>query len=145
MPKFKACSSAHTIRKRYVWMQIFLNTKEKPSIFENTRLRVDGEIRFKNPTCGRRLFLNTEGKNLHFRKYPATCGRGLNCVYKSLAKEIRFNLELFSISYGFSSPKKWKSYWLDPVWNIRSNKILPNNPIENCWNVFKTMLLYLTV
>ena len=40
----------------------FLNTEKKPSVFENTRLRVDGQMRFKNATCGRRLFLNTEEK-----------------------------------------------------------------------------------
>ena len=42
---FKARSSTHTIRKRYVWMQIFFKYGEK---------------------------------NLRFRKYPATCGRGLS-------------------------------------------------------------------
>ena len=62
MPRFKARSSAHTIRKRYVWTQMFLNTEKKTSVFENTRLRVNGQIRFKNATCGRRLFLNTEEK-----------------------------------------------------------------------------------
>ena len=40
----------------------FFKYGEKNSVFENTRLRVDGQIRFKNATCGRRLFLNTEGK-----------------------------------------------------------------------------------
>ena len=30
------------------------------SVFENTRLRVDGQIRFKIVTCGGRFFLNTE-------------------------------------------------------------------------------------
>ena len=29
MPKFKARSSAHMIRKRYVWTQIFRNTEKK--------------------------------------------------------------------------------------------------------------------
>ena len=62
MPRFKTRSSAHTIRKRYVWMQLFLNTEKKSSIFENTRLCVDGQIRFKNATCGRRFFLITEEK-----------------------------------------------------------------------------------
>ena len=41
MPRFKARSSTHTIRKRYVWTRIFLNTEGKVSVFENTRLRVD--------------------------------------------------------------------------------------------------------
>ena len=41
MPKFKARSSAHVIRKRHVWTPIFLNTEKKVSVFENTRLRVD--------------------------------------------------------------------------------------------------------
>ena len=62
MPRFKARSSAHTIRKRYVWTQIFLNTEKKISVFENTRLRVDSQIRFKIAMCGRRYFLNTEEK-----------------------------------------------------------------------------------
>ena len=39
--RFKARSSAHTNRKRYMWTQIFLNTEKKISVFENTRLRVD--------------------------------------------------------------------------------------------------------
>ena len=52
MPRFYARSSAHTIRKA----QIYLNTEEKVSVFENTRLRVDGQIRFENTTCGRRFF-----------------------------------------------------------------------------------------
>ena len=60
MPRFKARSSAHAIRKRYVWTQSFLNTEKKTSVFENTLLRVDGQIRFKKATCGRRSFLNTE-------------------------------------------------------------------------------------
>ena len=109
MPWFKACSSAHTIRKRYMWTQIFLNTEkkspfskipgyvwmvkydsktlrvdadffkygEKISVFKNTRLRVDGQIRFKNATCGRRFSFKYGGKYLRLRKYPATCGRGL--------------------------------------------------------------------
>ena len=51
------CGWSNTIQKRYVWTQIFfLNTEEKVSVFENTRLRVDGQIRFKNATCGRRFF-----------------------------------------------------------------------------------------
>ena len=62
MPRFMPRSSAHTIRKRYVWTQIFLSTEKKSSVFENTRLRVDGQIRFKNATYGHRLFLNTEKK-----------------------------------------------------------------------------------
>ena len=78
MPRFKARSSAHTIRKRYMWTQIFLNTEKK-----NFRFR-------KYPaTCGRSntiqkryvwtqgFFYKYGGKNLRFRKYPATCGRGL--------------------------------------------------------------------
>ena len=69
------CGWSNTIQKRYVWTQIFfLNTEEKVSVFENTRLRVDGQIRFKNATCGRRFFFKYGGKSLRFRKYPATCG-----------------------------------------------------------------------
>ena len=41
MPKLKAHFSAHTIQKRYVWTQIFLNTEQKISVLENGRLRVD--------------------------------------------------------------------------------------------------------
>ena len=62
MPRFEACTSAHTIQKRYLWMRIFLNTEENVSVFQNTRLRVDGQIRFENATCGRRVLLNTEKK-----------------------------------------------------------------------------------
>ena len=56
MPRFKARSSPHTIRKGYVWPQIFWKNAKKNTVFENTRLRVDGQIRFKNATCGRRFF-----------------------------------------------------------------------------------------
>ena len=52
----------------------FLNTEKKSSVFENSRLRKDGQIRSKNAACGRRFFKNG-GKNFGFRKYPATCGR----------------------------------------------------------------------
>ena len=69
MPRFQACLSVHTIRKRYVWTQIFLSTEEKVSVCENTRLRVDGQIRFESATCGRILFLNTEKKS-PFSKIP---------------------------------------------------------------------------
>ena len=63
MPRFKARSSAHTIRKRYVWTQIFLKYggKSRP-VYESTWIRVNGQIRFKNATCGRKFFLNTEEK-----------------------------------------------------------------------------------
>ena len=40
----------------------FLNTEENVSIFQNTRLRVDCQIRFENATCGCRFLLNTEKK-----------------------------------------------------------------------------------
>ena len=40
----------------------FLNTEKKISVLENIRLRVDGQIRVKNATCGRRFFSNTEEK-----------------------------------------------------------------------------------
>ena len=50
MPRFKARSSAHTIRKHYVWTLIV----------------------FKYG-----------GKNLRFRKYPVTCGRGLKVITQS--------------------------------------------------------------
>ena len=62
MPRFKTRSSAHTSRKRYVWMQIYFKHGKKISIIENTRIRVDDQIQFKNATCGRRSFLNMEGK-----------------------------------------------------------------------------------
>ena len=73
MPRFKARSSARTIRKRYVWTQIFLNTAKKVSVFENTRLCVDGQLQFKNAIkCRRRFFFNTEGKISVFEN---TCTR----------------------------------------------------------------------
>ena len=57
MLRFKGRSSAHTIRKRYMWTQIFFKIRRKKiTVFENTRIRVDGQIRFKNATCGRRFF-----------------------------------------------------------------------------------------
>ena len=69
------CGWSNTIQKRDMWTQIFfLNTEENISVLENIRLRVDGQIRFKNATCGRRFCFKYGGKNLCFRKYPATCG-----------------------------------------------------------------------
>ena len=82
MPRFQARSSAHMIRKRYV-SKISWNVEEKVSVFENTRLRVDGQIRLENATCGCRFFLNTE-KYLRFRKYPAACGRGLRLLISAI-------------------------------------------------------------
>ena len=53
MSRFKARSSAHTIRKRYTCGRRFFKYGEKKiSLFKNTRLRVDDQIRFKNATCG---------------------------------------------------------------------------------------------
>ena len=37
-----------------------LNTEEEVCVFENTQLRVDGQIRFENATCGRRFFKYVE-------------------------------------------------------------------------------------
>ena len=82
----------------YVWMvkyesktrrvdaDFVLNTEENISVLENIRLRVDGQIRVKNATCGRRFFLNTEEnisvlENIRLRVdgqirvKNATCGR----------------------------------------------------------------------
>ena len=50
---------------------------EKISVFENTRLRVDGKYDSKTLRVDADFF-EYGGKNLRFRKYPATCGRGLN-------------------------------------------------------------------
>ena len=36
-----ACGRPNTIRKRYVWTKIFLNTEKKISVFENTQLGVE--------------------------------------------------------------------------------------------------------
>ena len=41
----------------------FLNREKKISVLENTRLHVNGQIRFKNATCGRRHFLNKAKKS----------------------------------------------------------------------------------
>ena len=78
MPRFKAPSSAHTIRKSYVWTDIFLSTKRKFSVFENTRLRVES-IKKKDSKTLRvdADFFKYGGKTLRFRKYPATCEHGL--------------------------------------------------------------------
>ena len=44
----------------------------KVSVSENTRLSVDGRIRFENATCGRNSFFKYGEKNIRFRKYSAT-------------------------------------------------------------------------
>ena len=74
-------SSAHTIRKRFVWTQIFLNTKEKTFVFENTRLYV-WMVKYDSKTLRVDAdFFKKGGKNLRFRKYPSTCGRGSKPQY----------------------------------------------------------------
>ena len=77
MPRFNARSLLHTIRKRYVWMEIFLNTKKKPPILKITgyvwTVKYDSKTLHLNAD-----FFNYGGKNLRFRKYPATCGQGLS-------------------------------------------------------------------
>ena len=64
------CGWSNTSQKRDVWTQMFFKYGEKISVLENIRLRMDGQIRFKNATCGHRFFLNTEEKISD----PATCG-----------------------------------------------------------------------
>ena len=70
MPRFKARSSAHTIRKRYVWTQIFLNMEKKSPfskipgyvwmvIYDSKTLRVDAD------------FLQIRRKKSRFSKIPS--------------------------------------------------------------------------
>ena len=76
MPRFKVRSSAHTNQKLYVWTQIFSNTKKK-SPFS----KIPGYVwmvKYDSKTLGvDAKFCKYGGKNLRFRKYSATCGRGL--------------------------------------------------------------------
>ena len=62
IPSFKARSSAHTIRKRYVWTQIFFNT-EKHLRFRKYPGYV-WMVKYGSKTLhvGADFFLNTEGK-----------------------------------------------------------------------------------
>ena len=83
MPRFQACLSVHTIRKWFVWMQISLSTEEKVSVFENTRLRVDDQIRFESATCGRIFFLDTEKKS-PFSKIPGYVWTGPTCTHNKI-------------------------------------------------------------
>ena len=43
-----------TIRRRYIWTQIFFKYGGKSLRFENTRLHMDGQILLENATCGSR-------------------------------------------------------------------------------------------
>ena len=45
------CMVNYTIQKRYVWTQIFLNTDEKISVFQNIRLRVDEALEINDFTA----------------------------------------------------------------------------------------------
>ena len=56
---------------------------EKTSVFQNTRLRVDGQYDSKTLRVDAD-FLKHVGKNLRFRKYPAACGRGLRLIVLSI-------------------------------------------------------------
>ena len=71
MPGFRARSSAHTIRKRFVWTQTFLYTEKKLSVFVNTLLRVDNQIRFKNATRPHVAFSNRMCGRTSFELRPA--------------------------------------------------------------------------
>ena len=56
----------------------FFKYGEKISVFENTRLRVDGQIPgSKTLHVDADFFLNTEGKISVFENTPAMCERGL--------------------------------------------------------------------
>ena len=64
MPKFKARSSARIYSKTLRVDADFFKYGEKNFRFRKypATIRVDGQIRFKNTTCGRSLFLNTKEK-----------------------------------------------------------------------------------
>ena len=77
MPRFKARSSAHTIQKRFVWMQIFLNTEKKNLRFRKYPATCGWSNTIQKRYVWTQIFFKYGGKILRFRKYPATCGRGL--------------------------------------------------------------------
>ena len=51
----------------------FFKHEGKSYVFENTRLRVDSQIRFENPTCGRRFFKLNVLENTRLRGSRARC------------------------------------------------------------------------
>ena len=62
MPRFKARSSAHTIRKRYVWTQIFLNTEKKNLRFQKYPATCGLSNTIHKRYVWTHIFLNTEEK-----------------------------------------------------------------------------------
>ena len=58
--------------------RFFKIRRKKLSVFENTRLRVDNQIRYKKPYRWTQIIFKYGGSTFCFRKYPATCGRCLN-------------------------------------------------------------------
>ena len=64
---------------RMLWLLYFLDFNFKCEIAdvrEWIRIRVDGQIRFEYPTCGRGHFWIRK-EQFADSKYPDTCGRGL--------------------------------------------------------------------
>ena len=80
IPRFRARFSAHTILKRFVWAQIFLNMEEKIIRFRKYPATCGQSNRIQKPYVWTQIFSKYGGKNLRFRKYPATCGRSLSIV-----------------------------------------------------------------
>ena len=79
----------------------FLNTEENVSVFQNTRLRVDGQIRFENATCGCIFLLNTEKKISVFEN-TRLCVDGAKGTY---ANDVRKDSPIHKLS---SQPQRLK-------------------------------------
>ena len=77
MPRFQARSSAHTIRKRYVWTQILFKYGEKNLRFQKYSAMCGWSNTIQKRYVWTQVSFKYGGKNLRFRKYAATCRRGL--------------------------------------------------------------------
>ena len=79
MPRFKARSSADTIRKRYVWTQIFINTEntEKKSPFSKVPSYVwTGPKTTSTPMMGNCIFENVVFRFLRIKRSVSTRKNG---------------------------------------------------------------------
>ena len=68
----KSCLGAKLVLpiQKYVRMQILLNTQKRTSVFENTRLQMDGQIQCNN---SKTLRVDADFFKYGGKKFPATC------------------------------------------------------------------------
>ena len=80
MPRFKARSSAHTIRKRHVWTQIFLKYGEKSLRFRKYPVTCGMSNTIQKCYVWTQIFLNKEEKIAVFENTRLHVDEALGCL-----------------------------------------------------------------